>query len=378
MSISDSPARDIGVGVRFVALADHPLPTPAPWPPLKVSAAEIEQEIQRLAEGERGPDGRRGGLIVHPWSTAPGLGLAPGVDVTIEVLKPGERTVAVRRNSSQVEIGVRGGGVVQAGGRNFRLGELDICTIPSMKPYLHHNDGSDLWVRLSYSNAPLLTKLGVHYAEQLPADAATQSLGNENPGPNEGYTRETAPDFPISDSGARLRGYEFLVDIEAVPNGALHWPWADVSQHLSSEVGDGKRTIMALYNPATGRRQGATHSFFVTAARMPAGTPARRVGSGHRHSSVAINYHFAGAGSSVVDDQEIEWSAGDLLLSAPGWREHSHHPGPEGFGIFTVQDHPLQIAMESLIWQEDMTGPILTLGAEAGQTGYVGPREAGD
>jgi gentisate 1,2-dioxygenase len=33
--------------------------------------------------------------------------------------------------------------------------------------------------------------------------------------------------------------------------------------------------------------------------------------------------------------------------------------------------------MESLIWQEDMDGPILTLGAEAGQTGYVGPREAG-
>ncbi|WP_109529419.1 cupin domain-containing protein [Nocardia aurea] len=362
------------------------MPSPNPWSPLKISSAEIEKEIQRLADGESGLDGRRAASIVHPLSTDPGLGLAPGVDVTIEVLKPGEQTVVVRRNSSQVEIGIRGAGTVEAGGQTFGLRELDVCTIPSMKAYRHRNDSSDLWVRLSYSNAPLLTKLGVHYAEQLTGDDAEPDIGRAegraaasgNSATDGDYTREKAPDFPIADSGARMRGYEFLVDIEAVPNDALNWPWTEVTRHLSSEVGDGKRTIMALYNPATGRRQGATHSFFVTAARMPAGTPARRVDRGHRHTSMAINYHFSGAGSSVVDGEEIDWAAGDLLLSAPGWREHSHHPGPEGCGVFTVQDHPLQIAMESLIWQEDMYGPILTLGAEAGQTGYVGPREAGD
>ena len=42
-----------------------------------------------------------------------------------------------------------------------------------------------------------------------------------------------------------------------------------------------------------------------------------------------------------------------------------------------MQDHPLQIGMESLIWQERMDGPILTLGSDAGQVGYVGPRVAG-
>jgi hypothetical protein len=33
--------------------------------------------------------------------------------------------------------------------------------------------------------------------------------------------------------------------------------------------------------------------------------------------------------------------------------------------------------MESLIWQEDLTQPILTLGSQAGVTGYVGPRVRG-
>jgi gentisate 1,2-dioxygenase len=46
--------------------------------------------------------------------------------------------------------------------------------------------------------------------------------------------------------------------------------------------------------------------------------------------------------------------------------------------VFTVQDHPAQIGMESLIWQERMDGPILALGSDAGQTGYIGPREKGE
>lgn len=31
-----------------------------------------------------------------------------------------------------------------------------------------------------------------------------------------------------------------------------------------------------------------------------------------------------------------------------------------------MQDHPLQIAMESLIWQERMQEPILALGSQSG------------
>ncbi|MHA3700880.1 hypothetical protein ACXR2U_01735 [Jatrophihabitans sp. YIM 134969] len=364
---------------RFDDLSHEHLPTPTPWAPLKVTRAQIDAEIERLAAAPAGVGGRRVSSIVHPEATAPGLGFAPGVRVTLEVLKPGESTVAVRRNSGQVSIGIRGTGTVTTGERRITLGRWDVTNVPSMQPHTSRNTGDDLWVRLTYSNEPLLEKLGAAYSETVTEGGTTRtSLGDPDAAPPGTFNRHTAPDHEVSPFGSRLRGYEFITDIEPVDSNAHHWPWAEVSKHLSHEVGDGKRTIMALVNPATQRRNGATHSFFVTATLMPAGTPPRPADlPGHRHSSMAINYHFLGSGTSVVDGQIIDWEAGDLLLSAPSWREHAHSSGPEGLGAFTVQDHPLHIGMESLIWQEDLSGPILTLGSEQGLTGYVGPREAG-
>lgn len=383
MSLTDArPETGPDAATAMFDVSGEPASTPRPWAPLKVARAEIEAEIERLAAAPRPANGRRGSRIVHPSAVAPGLGLAPGVAVTIEVLNPGEETAPLRENAHRVEIGIRGHGRIEVADTAIDLAHLDVANLPSMQPFRFRNDGTDVWARLSYSNAPLLEKLGVHYAEDLPVSwrpspddapaAATQDSEKV------AYTRATAPDVAIGTRGARLRGYEFLVDIEVVESRALHWPWAEVAPHLSREAGDGKRTIMAYYNPATQRRQGATHSFFVTASAMPAGRPPRPRGRGHRHSSVAINYHFAGSGVSTVDGVDIAWEAGDLLLSAPGWLEHAHYEGPDGLAVYTVQDHPLHIGMESLVWQEKMGGPVLALGSEAGQTGYVGPREAGE
>lgn len=363
--------------IRMEDVSGAPASTPQAWAPIKITRAEIEAEIKRLAAAPRPGNGRRASRIVHPSSTAPGLGLAPGVSVTIEVLNPGESTKPLRENAHRVEIGILGNGRIEAADTEIALAHLDVANLPSMQPFLFRNDSDDVWARLSYSNAPLLEKLGVHYAQDLP-DSWTAQPRATAADADAKYTRGTAPDIAIGNSGARLRGYEFLTDIEVVDSHPLHWPWAEVRSHLPVEPGDGKRQIMALYNPATRRRQGATHSFFVTAMLVAPGTKPRPRGRGHRHSSVAVNYHFSGSGVSTVAGQDISWEAGDLLLSAPGWLEHAHYHGPEGFGAYTVQDHPLHIGMESLVWQEDMRGPVLALGSETGQTGYVGPRQAGE
>lgn len=347
------------------------------WPPIRVPREAIDMEVERLASLPRPANGRRAALITHPYSSKPGLGFSPGIDVTINVLLPGEKTAPLRRNSSQVEICIRGRGRLHAGGREISMSKWDVCNIPSMQAYSHLNDSDEVWVRLSYSNAPLLEKLGVHYFEENPEGSTGLQQAVVPAEQTQRYARENAPDIELPPDGARIRGYEFLTDIQVVENKALHWPWERVSEHLSLSVGDNKRGILLLYNPATERRNGTTHSFFATMSSVPPGAPPRPAGRGHRHSSVAINYHFSGSGRSVVNGQEIEWNAGDLLLSAPGWSEHAHYVGPNGLGVLTVQDHPLHIGMESLIWQERMDGPILTLGAEPGQTGYVGPRQAG-
>jgi gentisate 1,2-dioxygenase len=80
--------------------------------------------------------------------------------------------------------------------------------------------------------------------------------------------------------------------------------------------------------------------------------------------SAAINYYFIGHGKSNVMGKRLEWEAGDLHLSAPGWAVHHHGSREQGFCALTIQDHPLHIAMDSLLWQENLHAPILKLGSD--------------
>jgi len=67
-----------------------------------------------------------------------------------------------------------------------------------------------------------------------------------------------------------------------------------------------------------------------------------------------------------VEGKMYEWKAGDLMLSAPGWGVHNHASYDEPVYELTVQDQPLNIYMESLLWQEDLKHPAALLGSEAG------------
>lgn len=353
---------------------DREAPRPHPWSPLLVTRASIDEAIARMQD-EAGAV-RRAVEIVHPQATEPGPGLAPGLSVSVNVLNPGEEVTISRDNASRVEFCIGGSGQVIAGGRTLSPTKFDIWNIPSMLRRRYRCDGREAFVWLSYSNAPLLQKLGIHYSDE--GDIQRAPPKSEQEATESKYARQSAPDIAILEDGARLRGYEFLTDIEVVENKPLIWPWSLVSPHVSMQLGDEKRTIMLCYNPATERRNGTTHSFFATVASWPAGEVRPVPSRGHKHSSLACNYHFRGRGSSIVDGQRFEWEAGDLMLSAPSWSEHAHGSSIEGSTVLTVQDHPFQIGTESLIWQERIDGPVLTLGSEAGQKGYVGPRLKGD
>lgn len=352
----------------------EPAGPPAPWPALIVHKGEIDREVERLCDLQRSPGQIRASSVVHPSSRATVPSVAPGLSVSIHVVRPGESVTLNRDNASRVEFGISGAGVAKVGGKKLAVGRWDAWTVPSMNQREYRCEGAEPLVWLSYSNAPMLARLDILYSDA--SDAAPSVAEPHVSG--ERYVRQNAPDFPVLSDGARLRGYEFLTDIEVVENKPLLWPWAQVEPHLSTVPGDGKRNILLLYNPATGRRNGTTHSFFATLSSIPGGRAHPVPERGHKHSSFACNYHFQGAGESVVDGERFGWEAGDLMLSAPSWSEHAHGASDKGASILTIQDHPFQIGVESLIWQEKMDGPILTLGSEPGQTGYVGPRQAGN
>lgn len=355
---------------------------PKPWQAYLVRAEAIAAEVERLASLPRPDNGRRCASIVHPKMRGGISGLTPATDVILSVLLPGEATAPARRNTNQIEITIRGAGTADIEGAKIDGQLHDVWNIPSMRVHSHANTGSQPWVRLTYSNAPLLNYLEVLFSEEGDSieeeEKGTENMNDEKSAKiDQKYVRENAPDYAVLGQGARLRGYEFLTDIEVKNDFALHWPYRDIEPHLPVAINDGKRTIWLMYNPVTERRAGSSSSFFATWAGGPKGMELAKPTRGHRHTSASINYHASGNGTSVVDGVTVAWKAGDLLFSAPSWSEHIHYTGSDGFRIMTIQDHPMHIALGSLLWQEKMDHHIYTLGSQAGQTGYTGPRERG-
>jgi gentisate 1,2-dioxygenase len=332
------------------------------WPSLVIPKEAIDAEIERLSAVPFPEDGRRRSLIVHPRSAAPELGLAPGIQVALEVLLPGERSRLIRHNSSQVVFCIAGAGTVVIDGHTRRFERYDVWNTPSMTAYLHINDAPERQVRLIYSNAALLEKMNVHYVDDNPGETLPQSLeGEEKPA---GTPFEEV--FPLGDEGAWLMYYERLVNPPVAESPALMWPWKQVKPELDKlhALGPGYRgrRLYLLYNPATGRTNGTTHNFFATMTIRPAGITDRP----HRHTAAAVNYYFAGRGHSVVEGKVFDWKAGDLMLSAPGWAVHNHASHEEDVYELTVQDSPLNLAMDSLLWQENMQGSPVLIGSHAG------------
>jgi quercetin dioxygenase-like cupin family protein len=234
-----------------------------------------------------------------------------------------------------------------------------------MRVYLHKNTGDDLYARLTYSNAALLEMMNIHFQEENPdiASPSENGHGSEEYDPTKVNPFGT---FQLNEGGAWLMPYERLIDPPCHESPALFWPWADVKEHLDKLEALGKeyvgRRLYLLWNPATGRTNGTTPNFFATMTLRPP----KIVDRPHRHSSAAINYYFSGSGRSTVEGKVYEWKAGDLMLSAPGWAVHNHASFDEPVYELTIQDQPLNLVMESLLWQESLKEPLALLGVEQG------------
>jgi gentisate 1,2-dioxygenase len=334
------------------------------WPPIVVTKEEIDAEVERLASIAAPANGRRESLIVHPNASDVAPSMAPGIQVRLSVLKPGERTAVFRHNATEVNFCIAGGGTTEAGGRRVAFRQYDVWNHPSYTHYVHANDTRDLQVRLTYSNVPLLQFMDVYVADDdVPTAAANQADERRNDDPRR---RNPFGIFPISEDGGLLMPYEVLINPTPVASKVLHFPWADVKPQLDKLEALGNdyigRRLYMYYNPATGRFNGITPSFFATMTIRPP----KIVDRPHRHVSAAINYYFSGSGYSIVAGNRYEWKAGDLMLSAPGWAVHNHASYDDHVYELTVQDQPLNIYMESLLWQEDLHHPAAVLGTEQG------------
>ncbi|MEW6776852.1 MAG: gentisate 1,2-dioxygenase [Bdellovibrionota bacterium] len=350
---------------KFIDKTGAEPPAWKPVPPVIIPRADLEAEVERLAKLPAPANGRRVSTISHPYPEMGGT-LAAGINVDLLVLKPGEKTKKRRQNSTQVHFCIRGGGKAIVGGKAWKAAQYDVWNVPAWTPYELENDTKELQVLLCYSNGALLDKMGVHIVDETLSP--TMGTGEEKTAPGGGGHHDKNPfgTFEITEEGAKLMPYEILVNPPVVEDKPLFWPWKKVKEHLDKLAALGQdyrgRRLYLLYNPATGRTNGTTPSFFATITIRPAKIADRP----HRHVSTAINYFFSGEGHSLVENKRYDWKAGDLMLTAPGWARHCHISHDEPVYELTIQDSPLNIAMESLLWQEDLARPISVLGAQYG------------
>lgn len=350
---------------RFIDCSGKPRATENDlWAPVVISKKEIDAEVERLASLPLPANGRRESLIAHPSSKEYAPGLAPGIQVRLSVLKPGEKTAPFRHNATEVNFCIRGAGHTLVAGRRIDFGLYDVWNHPSYATYWHVNDTRDAQVRLTYSNVPLLQHMQVYIADEEPAaDVAAVEKEDE---PEDPRRKSPCGLIPIGADGGMLMPYEILINPTVVEDKPLHFPWQEVKKELDKLEALGKeyagRRLYMYYNPVTGRTNGITPNFFATMTIRPP----KIVDHPHRHVSAAINYYFSGRGYSIVAGNRYEWKAGDLMLSAPGWAVHNHASYDDYVYELTVQDQPLNIFMESLLWQEDLKHPAALLGTEVG------------
>jgi gentisate 1,2-dioxygenase len=327
----------------------------------------INAEIARLASLPSPANGRRMSYVSNPLAGV-GNGLTPGIAVSICVLNPGEETNPIRHNSSLVNFCIQGAGTTVIDQRRFSFHQYDVWTTPPWSVYQHYNDTEEVQVRLTYSNSPLLEKLGVHIVDEPEQQQLEESDSHLETGEQPPDKSLVSPygTFRLTEDGAFLMPYEILINPSPIDMRPLHWPWQKVKAELDKLRSLGQqykgRRLYLLYDPATGRTNGTTNSFFAAITIRPG----EIIDRPHRHVSAAINYYFAGSGYSVVDGDRYEWEAGDLMLSAPGWAVHNHASNAQDVYELTIQDQPFHIALGSLLWQESLHEQPKALGIQNG------------
>src|SRR5262249_1457850 len=141
---------------RFVDRAGHEAADEnAYWAPIVATNPEIDAEAERLADLPLPANGRREPLIVPPPAAPTPPGSAPGMQANFGGLKPGEQPVPFRHNGTEVNFCIRGAGHPVVAGKRIAFAQYDVWNHPSSSVYRHANAGTDLQVRLTYSNVPL-------------------------------------------------------------------------------------------------------------------------------------------------------------------------------------------------------------------------------
>ncbi len=258
-----------------------------------VSTEDVERRVLGLSN-----PGLQGG---RHFATTPNLVGA------VQMIMPGEIAVAHHHTPSALRIILEGEGAYTCtNGERCWMEPGDLILTPAWSYHDHENKGKGPMIWLDGLDAVLIDNMDTFFFSRYPGlkqQPRTQ--------PDEASTHRFA--------SPGMRPAEYQWDKSYSP--LTKYPWRKtldaLDAMLESEASPFDDLLLEYYNPHTGGP--VMPSMGCYAQKLRPGVHTKR----HRHTSAAVVHVFRGSGTTLVNDQRLEWSAGDIF-ALPGWHWHEH------------------------------------------------------
>jgi gentisate 1,2-dioxygenase len=247
---------------------------------------------------------------------------------SIQVILPGEIAGNHRHTASAFRFIMKGNGATTTvDGERYPMNEGDLVLTPSMSWHDHEYQGAEPMVWLDVLDISLMRSMHATFFE--PSEELQQPV---NAVPDSSWRRYgsglmSPPGGPPSRNTNPLLAYP-----RAMAEGAL-----EQAAGLAPDPFDD--VILEYRNPTNGGPAMTTMGMRLQKLRPSVHTRARR------HTGSKLYYVVRGSGTTIVDGQAYDWSAGDFLAVRPwAWHEHVNRGAQEAV-LFQVNDIPAMSAL---------------------------------
>ncbi|MFC4562152.1 cupin domain-containing protein [Nocardiopsis mangrovi] len=322
-------------------LTPTPRPKAVPWLWRASEMRPLAERAIRLVPVERGGERRVLSL------TNPGLGGRPYAAGTLwgalQCLGPRESAPAHRHTPGAIRFVLEGEGVwttVDGDSCDMRPGDLVLTPGGAWHDHTNGGDGNMFW--FDGLDLPMVEALDGVFFEAHP-DFNQAASGPHNRSEDE-YAR-TGPGMGTLVPGAVTDA------LDPEPSPLLVYRWSDTDRRLSelAAAGSGPLTTLEFTNPRSGAS--VLPTLACSAHRVAGGdlasAPTRRSGN-------TVYVVYRGEGTSVIDGQRFDWTAGDMFV-VPSWAAVEHRSGP-GADLFGLSDTPVLRAL-GIYREETLLGP---------------------
>lgn len=242
----------------------------------------------------------------------------------MQIVRPGEVAWAHRHTIGAVRFVVEGGDQLYTtvNGERLQMEPNDLILTPNWNWHDHHNetDKNAIWV--DALDVPLVLALNQVFYEPFGETTQPQRQSNADYWSRRGSLVRPAWEQPPEQ------------------NFPFRYPWREVSAQLhemaGSEGSPYDDIVLEYVNPFTGKSALPTMGCNIQMLRPGF------IGKSHRQTSSAVYFVVEGEGTTVVGDEEINWSARDSFV-VPNWIPHHHINRSKSCEaiLFSINDIPV-------------------------------------